>query len=116
VFGQFDMKAAADRGGLNEMDADPVGRAPFDVAIPLDGFGPDQKREIVRDADRAVDFKRRAFVREIANDAIDAGREAENDRPAFERSVTRSASPFFHGFHRYAAQAYFAVNGAGSLA
>lgn len=109
------MKAAAGRGGLNEMDANSVGRAPFDVAIPFYGFGPDQKREIVRDADRAVDFKRRAFVREIANDAIDAGGEAKNDRPAFQRPMTRSASPFLHGHYRYAAQAYLAVNGAGCL-
>lgn len=106
------MKEAANGGGLNEMNADPVGRAPFDVAIPFYGFGPDQKREIVRDADRALDFKRRAFVREIANDAIDAGGEAKNDRSAFQRPLTRSVSPFLHGHYRYASQAYFAVNGA----
>ena len=56
----LETKAAADRGGLNEVDADSVGRTPLDVAIPFYGFGPDEKREIVRDADRALDFKRRA--------------------------------------------------------
>jgi hypothetical protein len=58
--GPLEMKAAADRGGLNEVDADSVGRTPFNVAIPLYGFGPDEKCEIVRNADRALDFERRA--------------------------------------------------------
>jgi len=97
---RLDSNAAASRGGLNEMDADSVGRAPFDVAIPFNGFRPDEKREIVGDADRALDFKRRAFVREIANNAIDTGGEAKDDRPTFERPLTRGASPFLHGCYR----------------
>jgi hypothetical protein len=42
------MKEAAKERGLNEMNADSIGRTPFNVAIPLGDLGPDEKRKIVR--------------------------------------------------------------------
>ncbi|MDI1346451.1 MAG: hypothetical protein PSV22_20495 [Pseudolabrys sp.] len=73
------MKEAAKERGLNEMNADSIGRTPFNVAIPLGDLGPDEKRKIVRDAYRALDFKRRARAGEVANNAVNAGRKAKND-------------------------------------
>jgi hypothetical protein len=60
-------------GGSNKLDADPVGRTPFDVALSLDYLGLNQKREIVWNACGALDFQGCACVRKIANYAVNPG-------------------------------------------
>ena len=79
------------------MHADSIRRAPFDVTAPLYDLGPYKKREIVRDANGAFDLNRCAGVREIADNAIDTGGEAKNNRATFKRPLPRRLSPFFHG-------------------
>lgn len=80
------------------MNADSVGRAPFDAAGPPYIFGPYDEREIVRNAYGVLNFKRRSRARKIANDAVDTGGDAKNDSPAFERTHPRAFSLFFlHG-------------------
>jgi len=70
---------AANRGGLNEVDADSVRRTPSYVAIPLYDFRLDQEGEIIGYAQRAFNFEASASWRHITNDAIDPCCEAKDD-------------------------------------
>lgn len=73
------MKQAADRGCLNEANADLVRQPPRDLAIPLDVFRLNKKAELVGYPGLACDDKARAVFCQVANHAIDSGREAKDD-------------------------------------
>lgn len=51
------MRQAANRGGLNEPNADPIRRAPHNVTVALSAFGSDEKREFLGNADRVSTCK-----------------------------------------------------------
>ena len=66
---------------LFEMDADPPGRTPYNMAEAHRVIGLDDQRKIVGNADRAFDFEASSSFRNIADNAIDAGCMVKRDRP-----------------------------------
>jgi hypothetical protein len=73
------MKVAADQGYLNEANADLVRQAPCDLAIPLDVFRLNEKAELVWYSGVAFDDKACPIFCQVANHAIDSGREAKDN-------------------------------------
>ena len=58
------------RASLYELDANAVGRSPRNAAIPLHEFRFDEQRELIGNADGAIDFQRCARGGHISDGAI----------------------------------------------
>lgn len=84
-------------GWLLENDSDALAMTPLHLSRPHDRIMRDDKSEIVRNANLALDFQAGTALRKIANKAIKSACATEGDGSGLQNLATRMAPAFLHG-------------------